>query len=240
MAVWQERFTVRSYDVDSSGRARPAAITNYGQEAAVNHARALGVARSELGGERSWMLARLAIELDDLPRFGEEVVVETWPADRLKLFALRDYTFARGDGTRLGVAASAWLVVDLAKRRPVRLPDVVRAIPRADRPPTIDGFPRDLPDLSRPEGERTFHVRWSECDANAHANHAAYVKWAVDSLPEEHLRERRLASLEVVYRAEARLDDSVSAAWGASGDSVVHLLRDEKGGELARLRTRWW
>jgi acyl-ACP thioesterase len=239
MAVWEERFTVRSYDVDSSGCARPAAITNYGQEAAINHARALGVARQQLGGNRSWMLARLAVELDELPRFGEQVVVETWPADRQKLFALRDYEFARGDGTRLGVAASAWLVVDLEKRRPVRLPEIVRAIPRADRPPTIPDFPRDLPELETADGQRTFHVRWSECDANAHANHAAYVKWAVDSLPEEQLRERRLASLEVAYRAEARLDDSVAAAWGGSPECVVHLLRDEKGAELARLRTRW-
>jgi len=239
--MWRGTFPVRSFEVDVEERARPAAVTSWLQEAAVRDAIALGVARRDLPAGTTWMLNRLLLVMDGWPRFGDEVVVETWPRGRERLHALRDFVVETTDGAPLGRGTSAWLVVDLARRRPVRLPASLEAVPAPPRGPVLpDGF-GELPPVGPDAGAaRRFEVRWSECDLNRHANQAAYVRWAVDTLPEDVLETSRPAAIAIEFRGEARLGETVDSRWrrGADG-AIVHGIAAADGRELARLTTRW-
>lgn len=227
----EERFRIRSYEIDGLGRARLRTITNFLQEAAVRQAIELGVARGQMSSDLTWMLSRLRLEMERWPRWENEVTVRTWPSGLDRLFALRDFELADG----WGVATSAWLVVHVAKRRPVRIPEQIQALRPVDPRRVLVGF-EELPEPEGARYEASFPVRWTECDMNGHANQASYVGWAVDVLPEEFLAAHRPASLEIEFRAEARPGDVVVSR--ASGE--VHSLRRERDGkELARMRIRW-
>lgn len=231
--VWEESFTVRSYQVDGLNRAQPRTIAQFIQEAAVRHALALGVGRAELPGESTWMLSRLRIEMERWPKRGDEVRVVTWPSGRQKLHALRDFSIEGYGG-----ATSSWVVVDLARRRPLRLPESVHAIEPPDRPRALGSDPVRFPLPERFDNQRRFRVRWSECDINAHANQSAYIAWAVDALPEE-LCERKLACLDADFRSEACLGDEVVARWTRADQGTVWTVLHDRDRELARLRMRW-
>jgi medium-chain acyl-[acyl-carrier-protein] hydrolase len=230
-ATREERFRIRSYEIDGLGRARLRTITNYLQEAAVRHAVELGVARGQMASHLTWMLSRLRLEMARWPRWGDEVVVRTWPSGIERLFALRDFELAAG----WGAATSAWLVVDVAKRRPVRVPEEVQALRPVDPKRVLEGF-AEIPEAESARYEASFPVRWTECDMNGHANQASYVGWAVDVLPDAFLAAHRPASLEIAFRAAARPGDVVVAR----ADGELHSLRRAADGkELARLRIRW-
>ena len=231
--VWEESFTVRSYQVDALRRAQPRTIAQFIQEAAIKHALALGVGREKLPGNSTWMLSRLRIEMERWPTYGDEVHVKTWPSGRQKLHALRDFSMEGYGG-----AASAWVVVDMARRRPLRLPESVHAIEPPDRPRALGSDPVRLPLPDRIDDERRFTVRWSECDANAHANQSAYIAWAIDALPSS-LCERTLVSLEADFRSEACLGDDIVVRWTRAGEGTVFTVLLDGDRELARLRTRW-
>ncbi len=118
----QERFQVRSFDVDTDNRLTPTALTRYLLEAAWQHAKLLGYGYSALGErQRFWVLSRIAVEIRDLPYWEDIVEVETWPGGSQRIFALREYEMRLRDGRVAALGTSAWLVLDSETRRPVRI-----------------------------------------------------------------------------------------------------------------------
>lgn len=240
--IWTERFGVRTYERDPTGRASFLSMCNYFQEAAGNHARSYGVSVEDLlAAERTWVLSRLHIQIDAYPAWGDEVVVETWPSGVQGLFAVRELQFHLG-GAVIGRGTSAWLIIDLARRRPLRVEQILRHVTPPARPRALDD---DFGKLPLPAGaghERRFHVRYSDLDVNQHVNHVRYAEWAVESVPEATLHEATLAGLEIQFRAEATFGDLVIAQAhpNAAGTTFGHqLLRAEDGATLAVARTRW-
>jgi len=241
IAHWEDRFSIRSWDIDGAGRALPRTLTSYLQEVAVQHAINLGLGQGEFGDGLTWMLSRLRVEMERWPVWRDEVVVKTWPSDIDRIFALRDFELRDGEGARLGGAISAWLVVDTEKRRPKRLPEAVKALRLEDSPRALSCGFDDLPVVTAAEGRAEFEARWHNCDFNHHLNQAYYVAWALDLVPPEVLESSWLRSLEIEFRAEARPGDRVVSVWEGRGEGeFLHRLEHaDDGRELARLRSRW-
>ena len=134
-------------------------------------------------------------------------------------------------------------VLDLVRRRPVRLADVLPDYPLASRRAIADDFP-PLPRPERPEREVHFMVRQSDLDMNRHVNNAVYVGWALDSAPDEVAEARRPVDIEVGYRAEALAGDTVltrcAPEAGAGPGRFLHeIVREIAGKDLTRLRVTW-
>ena len=89
------------------------------QEAAANHAAALGVGYSPmLERDMAWVLSRVKIRFLDLPRMGEEVILRTWPRGvQQKLFFTREFEISAGDGRALALATTGWVLIQPARRR---------------------------------------------------------------------------------------------------------------------------
>jgi acyl-ACP thioesterase len=130
-------------------------VADYLQEAAGHHAAELGVSMQALLEEgRAWVLAHLRLDVDRLPRWEEDVVVETWPSGLDRLYATREFILYAGgreegagketEASREEIArgTSAWLVIDAERRRPLRPPQMLRSLETPDRPPALDADPR--------------------------------------------------------------------------------------------------
>ncbi len=204
----REGFRVRSYDARPDASLRIDRLCDYLQEAAGRHAQAMGLSMERLMREGyAWVLERLHLEIDGLPRAGEEVVVETWPAGAERLFAHRDFLLLR-DGQVLARARSRWLVISLERRRAVRLPDFVRGHPVAERPRAIGGPYARLAEPTWTSREQLRTVRPSDLDPVGHVNNVAYVRWILDALA-AGAEPAVPAALDVAFRAEARGGDTV-------------------------------
>jgi medium-chain acyl-[acyl-carrier-protein] hydrolase len=242
---WREAFRVRSYEVDPGGAASIQTICNYLQEAAGSHARALGVSVEHLVHEQIvWMLSRFVVEIDVYPRWRDTVTVETWPSGVEGLFAHREFILTGADGDVIGRAASAWLLVDVLRRRPVRMPAYIVSLklPHRERV-LVDPF-RRIPVPDQVAHEQSFRVRFADIDVNRHVNNVRYIEWAIEGLPPELLEGSRPRRVEVSYRSEAVFGDSVRSlatpTAGVEEPQYVHqLLRASDGRELATLRTAW-
>src|SRR6185436_8688184 len=80
IAIWIEKFRVHSYEVDLSKKGTLESLCQHFQKAAWNHAEYLGVGYERLQREnRVWVLARLVLNVERHPRWGETVTVQTWP-----------------------------------------------------------------------------------------------------------------------------------------------------------------
>ena len=236
-----ETYPIRSYEIDATGRATIPALCNYLQESAGLHARQLGVSVEQLRREgMTWFLWRLHLRVDAPPAWGETVTVETWPAELGKPFAIRDFRLMTG-GREIGVATSAWLLMDLVKGRPIRrLPSRIRALhPDPPRRALPVPFHR-LPACDGAGAACDVILRRGDLDLNGHLNHVAAIAAMLEAAPAELAERRRLETLEVEFRGEGRYGDRLEARCEPAESAARHLLvRVPEAKELVRGRSRW-
>src|SRR5690606_30622257 len=143
-----------------------------------------------------------------------EIVVETWPSGVDRLYATREFLVRSASGHELARATSAWLLIDLARRRPVRMPDFVTSIRLPSRERPISDMPDRLPDPAGDHpGESSTHeiaVRYSDLDINGHVNNVTFAEWSLESVPVALRDTHTVRTLDLHFRAEARYGDTAT------------------------------
>jgi acyl-ACP thioesterase len=244
-AKHRDRFRVRSFETDPQGRIQAPILCKLLEGAAVAHARILGVAvETLLENGLAWVLSRLRLEMDRWPLSGEEIDVETWPEAASRLFTERRFEVFDASNNRIGAAATLWLVLDLVRRRPVRLPSLVM-----DRLAEVEigSELTRFTDLKMPidaDNERACTVRRSDLDLAGHVNNTSYVEWAVEAVPDEVWATRELSRLEIQYlseclRGQTILSRSQQADRGTEIEVSHQLVRKDDGTDVARALTSW-
>jgi len=237
-------YRVHTYESDGDGRARAAALLNYLQDAAGGHAASMGYSVLDLlKSGKTWVLSRNHVRILRYPREGDEVRVTTWPSGSRGQFALRDFEAVDSRGPVL-VGTTSWMIIEIATRRPVPVAGLLPADYGLDKRALPDDFP-SIPRLEAAARETAFRATLRDIDWNKHVNNAVYVSWALEGVPPEILDQRRLAEVEVSYRAEAFSGDEILSRVGPDEgrgpeSAFLHqIVRPADGVELARLRTRW-
>ena len=211
--VWSEPFTVHTYEVDAGGRASIQSLCAFLQEAAGRNAEALGVTVPQLMEHGlTWVLSRLLVRMYRYPRWWEKLVIETWPSGFRRLFALREWRIFRRDEL-LGEATSAWLMVQVESRRPIRPDghgDWARGVhPERAIPLTLEKLPEweqagpgDDALRGREAHRGEFTVRYRDLDMNGHANNISYLDWLLEVLPLRFREGHAIGELELNFLAE--------------------------------------
>lgn len=239
--IFEQQYSVQSYETDQRGFARPVALLNYLQSTAGEHASLLGVAVSDLRKSgHTWVLSRIHLAMERYPRGGETLRLRTWPATRDRLFTVRDFQLFDKEASLIGRATTSWAVLNLKTRRPVKLTDVLPLYPIHPERALYDTF-GSLPTLEKPEHELRLPVLRGDLDINRHVNNTVYTGWALETLPEEVDSNCCLAEIEVDFRAEALYGDTIIARTAMAGENCfIHRIENELDGrEVARLRTQW-
>ena len=121
-----KRFRIRAYETDPGGRLQAPILCQLMQEAATAHASDLGVAvETLLDRGVAWVLSGLRLEVQRWPGPDAEIVIKTWPEAANRLYTERRFEVLDPAGEILASASTLWVVLDLERRRPVRLPPVV-------------------------------------------------------------------------------------------------------------------
>ncbi|MDR3130214.1 MAG: acyl-ACP thioesterase [Treponema sp.] len=235
--IWQETLPIRFGSVDRSDRLSLFAAFDLFQEAAINHAASLGVGRDDLARTRQlWVLSRMTALMERRPVYGETVTVRTWPLGADRLFAVRDYDIV-DSGDRPAVRGrSGWLVLDLDKRRPLRVQQALASLPLNEGIYALPGGAGGLdapPDLLE-TGER--RAVFSDIDYNGHVNNARYIQWIQDLIEPETLEKADALRLDINYLGEVKYGEFIGlwtapaagpGAWNGIGPGTA-----PSGGEL--------
>ncbi len=166
--VFTQDVTVRLGDVGRDGRLRLAPLARHHQDIAYDDISDAGFGRSG-----AWVLRRIDLDVRALPRFLENVRMETRGTGLGPRWAER-VTTLRGDRGAHVVSRAVCIFVDPRTGRPARLPDGFDAWF-----PHPDGAPRVSTHLIHPPAPadataRVWTTRASDFDLMGHMNNAAY------------------------------------------------------------------
>ncbi|TWT30039.1 acyl-CoA thioesterase [Blastopirellula retiformator] len=126
-AIYEHAVSVASADIDMQGHVNNLVYLRWMQDAAVAHSVAENWGKrryEELGC--GWVVRAHSIEYLSPAFEGEEVVIKTWLSEYFTASVLRQYEICRvSDGRTLAKAETKWVLIDMAKRTPRRIPDEI-------------------------------------------------------------------------------------------------------------------
>ncbi|QSH40647.1 thioesterase [Lentisphaerota bacterium ZTH] len=207
--VWHEKLFIRHSEGDCSGNLKLRALSDYLQEAAANHAAHLGVGLAALAEKKMlWVLSRIRIQIDRMPRIGEVLTIRTWPSGFDKLFATRQFTIYDEFRRIICRASSAWLLLDAETSRPLRSKSLPVQLPlNADQPVHFEALQKIEPSTCAPAFEVS--VRHSAVDINGHLNNAEYSGYIHDLLYAETGSAVNVSSFSINFLSDMKEGDKM-------------------------------
>lgn len=193
---------------------------------------------------KTWVLSRLAIELEDMPKEHDHITITTWVENAMKYFTKRNWEILSEDGTKVyGYAKSIWAMIDTVTREPQDIFTVNNgAVVDYVYPEKVCPI-KDVSRVKTPEMTdfTEFKVTYSDLDVNGHLNSVRYLDHVMDTFPLEYLREHEIKRIEVAYVAEGHWDE-VIRIYHLEEDEMNHFFRiarnveGEGEVELSRLK----
>lgn len=185
-------FEVAPREVDFTLRMTLPSLVGAVLDTAGVDARRKGFGIDELNKENvSWVLSRMALEIDERPMQYAPYRIETWVNEFNRMLTTRNFTLHDAAGRTFGRAVTQWCVIDLEARRAVDLTRLAAMC--ADKivdAPSPAEKPRKLAAIA-PVRSREHRVVYSDIDFNRHVNTLRYVGMMCDMLPLEcHVAER--------------------------------------------------
>ena len=234
-------WPVRTYECGPDGAASMASVCNYLQEAASLNAETLAFSKSdfEAAGENiSWVLTRLKVRMTRFPRWGETVSILTFPRGGRRIVAYRDFLLSGTAGEELGRATSEWMLIDLASRKVVAIPDSVFAAANTVREPVFgeESFAKLRWDCREMAGDAlSFRARRGDIDLTGHVNNVHDEEWLMEGRPGSAGPCREL---DIVFKSETLAGEEVRVeSVETEPGSFVHRVHAPDGRDHVIART---
>ena len=209
--VGEYRFVSEPFHVDFTGKLTMGVLGNHLLNCAGFHAAERGFGIAELNENHyTWVLSRLAIELNDLPKQYAEFSIETWVENVYRLFTDRNFAILDKEGKPIGYARSVWAMISMETRKPADLltlhgGSIAEYVCDKECPISKPGRIKVTTD--KPVEE--YRTRYSDIDINGHVNSIKYIEHILDLFPMETFRKKRIHRFEMAYVAESYYGDTL-------------------------------
>ena len=212
--VGSYEFLAEPFHCDISQRLFMGHLGNHMLNAADFHSSARGFGMKYLMTiNRSWVLSRLAIEMDEMPQQYTKFRVETWVESAMRYFTSRNFRVIGDDGKVYGYGRSIWAMIDTESRQPT---DIFSIDDGAINNWIVKDKECPIAKGSRVKMSndalflRTIDTYYNDVDINGHVNSVKYMEHVLDLWPLDWYHEHPIRRLEVAYVAEARAGDQLS------------------------------
>ena len=213
---------VEPQEVDFTLRAKApslimAALNAAGRDA---HNKGFGVDDLE-SSNRTWVLARIAIEVDRRPVQYAPYRVETWINGYTRVLSTRNFRLLDADGEPFMKIVSQWAMLDIERRTSVDLSLFSEAHNHyiVDAPSPIDP-PGRLQGPSEAAVTTEHPIVYSDIDFNRHVNTNRYIEMLFDRLPVEALADDRPFRLDMHFLHESTLGETLRIACEERAEGV--------------------
>jgi medium-chain acyl-[acyl-carrier-protein] hydrolase len=240
ISVWKEKYKISSYQVDFQENIKPTNLMQLFQEAAGNHAQHLGAGYAALLEEKLfWALSRIKVEILQLPKWGEEIQIETWPCSLVGPFFRRDFIIYNVKNEPICKGVSGWLLLSAENLRPQRAEKLNIALPFNEGKYALETFPDRLTGTVKTT-VFSKKILYNEIDVNNHVNNTRYLDWVMDCFDSEFYKNHQLKSFQLEFLGEMHWGDEVELLSGNEGISFHIQAVNMKTGKIAfRANVDW-
>lgn len=216
---------VRYSETNADGLINLHKILEYFQDCCIFQSESIGYKiQDELDRDRGWFLLAWNVEIERFPVLGEELQIITEPYKMKGFYGYRRFMILDSEDKELASADSLWLLMDLRKKIPQRVPaDMINAYVSEVKDDTVR-VKRKL----RTEGEwvqrEQIMVGRHFLDTNSHVNNVFYGMWAEECLPDGF----PVHKIMIDYRQSSYENDVISIDTIQEEDCVRCRFRNQE------------
>ena len=237
--IGRYQFMAEPFHCDFSGHLFMGHLGNHLLNAADFHSTDRGFGMKKLMEmKRSWVLSRLAIEMDEMPLQYTKFNVETWVESAMRFFTSRNFAVVGLDGKAYGYGRSIWAMIDTETRQPTDIFSIdngaINDWIEKDKACPIDKGGR-VKMTEEAELVQAIDTFYNDVDINGHINSVKYIEHVLDLWPLEWYREHQIRRFEIAYVAEAHAGDRLSFYRETVGENeyCIRIVRTD-GTECCR------
>ncbi|XP_028060191.1 palmitoyl-acyl carrier protein thioesterase, chloroplastic-like [Camellia sinensis] len=221
---YRQTVVIRSYEVGPDKTATMETILNLLQETALNHVWMSGLLGDGFGATHGmmrnnliWVVSRMEVQVDHYPIWGEVLEIDTWVGASGKNGMRRDWLIrSQASGLVFARATSTWVMMNQQTRRLSKMPEEVRA---EISPWFIEkqAIKEDVNEKIEKLDEKAKYVntdlkpKRSDLDMNHHVNNVKYLRWMLETIPDQFLENHQLSGMILEYRRECGSSDTVQS-----------------------------
>lgn len=172
-----------------------------------------------------WIIAGYDIEVIRLPRFGEEITIETEALSYNRLFCYRRFTIYDEAGQELIHMMATFVLMDRDSRK-------VHAVEPEIVGPYQSEFSKKL--LRGPKYQslenpisKDYHVRFYDLDMNGHVNNSKYLDWIFEVMGADFLIQYIPKKINLKYVKEVRPGGVITSAVERTGLESEHEITSD-------------
>ena len=230
------------FHCDFSHRLFMGHLGNHMLNAADFHSRDRGFGMDFLNNiNKTWVLSRLAIEMEEMPVQYDKFYVETWVESAMRYFTNRNFRVVSADETNpkvYGYGRSIWAMIDTETRQPTNIFDIdngaiLNWVEKEKENPMAKLTRVQMDDKA--ELVRTIDTYYNDVDINGHINSVKYIEHVLDLFPLDWYKEHPLKRFDIAYVAESHQGDRLNLYREQVDENVfcVRICKDD-GTEVVR------
>lgn len=207
-------FTAEPFHCDFSHHLFMGHLGNHMLNAAEFHASARDFGMERLMPiHRTWVLSRLAIEMEEMPEENSCFKVATWVESAMRYFTNRNFSVIDNRGKTIGYGRSIWAMIDTESRQPADILAIddgaIMKWIDSDTPcPIAKGSRVKMGNGARLV--RTLDMYYNDIDVNGHVNSVKYIEHTLDLFPLEWYKAHPLKRIDIAYVAESHAGDTLN------------------------------
>lgn len=203
-------------------------LCNILQLTAAKHAELGGLSFTDMQVcHQAWVLSRMRIEINRLPKWKDVVTVKTWINSLENSRSIRCLEMYLGE-EKIAGCETFWAVFNTDKRKPENLLLPHEHFQKFPDRATLETFSKiDFQHEMEIIGEH--NVKLSDLDIVNHANSVKYIEWCLDYIDLKIIKNQQIESLEMNYLKELSLGDIAEIKHKIIDNSIIFTIsKDEK------------
>lgn len=186
---------------------------------------------------RSWVISRMAVEIDRRPSEYTPYNITTWVSDYGRAMSTRNFVLDI-EGEVFGRATTQWSMIDFNTRRAVDLRYIAEHNDAVcDEEPPIERAGKLA--AVEPENSVTHRVAYSDIDFNRHMNSLRYFDLMLDCLPIELHETDRPVRVDINFLNEVRYGQELTIGYRHDGDRWEFEVATDEGTVACRTSFEW-
>ncbi|MDO4159184.1 MAG: thioesterase [Prevotellaceae bacterium] len=223
--VGRYEFLSEPFHCDFSKRLFMGHLGNHMLNAADFHSTHRGFGMTYLNPiHKTWVLSRLAIEMEEMPQEYAKFCVETWVESAMKYFTNRNFRVvdAENEDHVYGYGRSIWAMIDTETRQPQNIMEIrngeINEYIETEKPCPIGKLSR-VQMSNDASLVATIDTHYSDVDVNGHINSVKYIEHVLDLFDIEKYRSCRIKRFDIAYVAESHFGDKLNFYREETGDN---------------------
>ena len=172
-----------------------------------------------------WIITDYDIEVARLPRFAEEITIETEALSYNRLFCYRRFTIYDEAGQDLIHMMATFVLMDRDSRKVHAVEPEIVAPYQSDFDKKLIRGPK-YESLNEPIS-KDYHVRFYDLDMNGHVNNSKYLDWIFEIMGADFLTQYIPKKINLKYVKEVRPGGVITSAVERTGLKSKHEITSD-------------